>query len=84
MDTMTRWNSTYDMLIRNLQFMMQLTNDLLANGHKDLLLSADEWDDTQSLANILAPFKEVIFNITLITKYYTRQLCMFKNRRVYQ
>lgn len=59
LDCKTRWNSTHDMLARNLALMMPITDQLIAEGKDDLALTADEWVMTRKIVNVLEPFKRV-------------------------
>lgn len=61
-DVVTRWNSTYDMLVRALRIKDVLVETIYQ--HKDnsliaLLLSANDWKCISQLIEILAPLKEV-------------------------
>jgi len=61
-DVKTRWNSTYDMLLRAVSLKETISDTIYA--HKDnalikLLLTDSDWDCIDSLLIILQPFKEV-------------------------
>ncbi len=74
-DVKTRWNSTYDMLVRAIKI-----KDIISDtfyGYKDnsliaLLLDEQDWECVQQLVEILTPLKEV----TLLTSRDSHSLCI--------
>lgn len=74
-DVRTRWNSTYDMLVRAVS-MKDVISDTIY-GHKDnrligMLLSDEDWDCINVLLKILKPLKQV----TLFSSRNSDSLCV--------
>lgn len=74
-DVVTRWNSTYDMLVRALRIKDVLVDTIYQ--HKDnsfiaLLLSDDDWKCISQLVEILEPLKQV----TLCASANSHALCI--------
>jgi hypothetical protein len=57
-DVSTRWNSTYDMLVRACQYRDAFRLHALNEGWNSLMLSDQEWQTIKFLIDILGPFKD--------------------------
>ena len=73
-DVQTRWNSTYDMLVRAISI-KDIISDTIYR-HRDMLLAAlllddNDWECIQQLVEILSPLKEV----TLLTSRDSQSIC---------
>lgn len=62
MDNVTRWNSTYAMLHRNVDAMVAIREELKYDKRDDLLLSSEEIAVSESIVDLLSAFKEVSSN----------------------
>ena len=74
-DVETRWNSTYDMLVRAYNIRDVITDTIFS--HKDmllinLLLTEQDWNCIAQLIQILKPMKDV----TLLTSQSNQALCI--------
>ena len=74
-DVQTRWNSTYDMLVRAIKIKDIISDTIY--GYKDnlliaLLLDEQDWECIQQLVEIMTPLKEV----TLLTSRSSHSLCI--------
>lgn len=59
-DVETRWNSTYDMIVRALEQQAPICATLAEHKRMDLLLKDNEVKLIEEAASILKPFKDVI------------------------
>ena len=74
-DVQTRWNSTYDMLVRAISIKDIISETI--NRHRDmqlivLILDDNDWECIQRLVEILTPLKEV----TLLTSRESQSDCI--------
>lgn len=64
---MTRWNSTYDMIVRALEYRQAITAVITMHADRDqvaLLLSADDWVLMESLVKVCKPFKDLTLSVS--------------------
>ena len=64
LDVSTRWNSTYDMLVRALKFRKAFVSFKLCDRSYKSLPSEDEWDRGEKISELLKPF-------SIITTYFS-------------
>jgi len=66
-DVSTRWNSTYDMLVRADDFKEIISDTVYATKDRclvNLLLKEDDWKCIKELITILKPFKEITLMVS--------------------
>jgi hypothetical protein len=81
-DVSTRWNSTYDMLVRAIEMKDAITETIYRFQDKDfinLLLNEYDWECIQKLVNVLHPLKEA----TLLASLCSDSLMVTKMIPVY-
>jgi hypothetical protein len=75
-DVSTRWNSTYDMVTRAIDYKEIISDTFYAfkdNSLISLLLNEAEWKSLDQLIEVLRPLKEA----TLLTSQNSESLCVF-------